>query len=253
VHRKWAIAPSTAFTAVSQPRLLWRLGVLAAAIVLAGCWPRSIDSNVEIRSVAIVVAFPDKLHLMRSLLFNNEQRFVEVDWQIARAIQARAEQVLAGSYRINSLDLPPGELTDDGSAIGPIGGSTDEVAARLKSKIAPGVADAIVVMRTRYGYGTQNGAYVNVTHEGPFIGIEINIEVFDGRNFSLIAKTIASLPPARGTIVSISPAHRVVDIGYANRSFEALQPGAREAARKIIIGIIDESVPFTFRNIRLIK
>jgi hypothetical protein len=77
--------------------------------------------------------------------------------------------------------------------------------------------------------------------------------VFDGRNFGLIAKTIASLPPARGTIVSSSPAHRVAEIGYAKNSFEALQLAAREAARKIIIGVIDESIPFTFRDIHLIK
>jgi hypothetical protein len=236
-----------------RSHMLLRLCVLAVAIVLSGCWPRTIDTNVELRSVAVVVAFPDKLYLMRSLLFDNEQRFVDIDWQLARAIRLKAEQVLASKYLVNPLSLDPGALTDDGSATGRIAGPTEEVAARLKSKIAPGVADAIVVMRARYGYGTHNGAYVDVTHEGSFIGIEINIEVFDGTNFSLIAKTIASLPPARGTIVSVSPAHRAVEIGYAKKNFETLPPGAREAARKIIIGVIDESIPFTFRDIRLIK
>jgi hypothetical protein len=233
--------------------MLLRLCVVAMALALSACWPRAIGTNVEIRSVAIVVAFPDKLHLMRSLPFNNEQRFVDVDWQLASAIQSKAEQVLVSSYRINPLGISPGALTDDGSATGPIAGSTDEVAARLRDKLAPGVVDAIVVMRARYGYGTHNGAYVDVTHEGPFVGIEITIEIFDGTNFSLIAKTIASLPPARGTIAPSSPAHRVVDIGYAKKSFETLPPGAREAARKIVIGVIDESIPFTFRDIRLIK
>jgi hypothetical protein len=230
-----------------------RLWIVAIAFALSACWPRSISTNVEIRSVAVVVAFPDKLHLMRSLLFDNEQRFVDIDWHLADAIQSKATQVLASSYQINPLGFGPGGFTDDGSATGPIAGSTDEVAARLRSKLAPGVTDAVVVMRARYGYGTHSGAYVEVSHEGSFIGIEINIEVFDGRNFNLIAKTIASLPPARGTIAPSSSAHRVVEIGYAKKSFEALPPGARETARRIIIGAIDESIPFTFRDIRLVK
>ncbi len=238
---------------VRRARTFSRLCVLTVAIVLAGCWPRSIATNVEIRSIAVVVAFPDKLHVMRSLLFDNEQTFVNVDWRLASVIQARAEQVLASSYWIAPLGLDPGGLTDDGTVTGPMDGSTDEVAARLRSKVASGMVDAIVVMRARYGYGTHNGAYVEVSHEGSFIGIQLDIEVFDGKSFNLLAKTIAFLPPARGTIVSVSPAHRVIEIGYATKSFESLPPAAREIAHRAIVGVIAESIPFTFRDIHLIN
>jgi hypothetical protein len=231
-----------------------RLFAAFAALSLAGCaGPSSVGSPVAAgwRSIAVIAVVDDEIHLnyVGATVFNNTNETVPVDWKIGEAVQARLEDVLRTRFEVRSLSFDPAVFR--GAHPSKMMG-TGDLTARLKSAVKPGLVDAIVIA-AGFGAGVSVGRPTSFS-DNRFVGAAYTLTVFDGNTLEPVAHENGQLACAKSLCFPVDYiVKRDVDLGWRGEPASTLSAETREKIRSIMFELIDESVPNTVRQMKLLS
>lgn len=232
--------------------MLARILALSLLVITSGCaTSHQIADTRGLKSVAIVVAFPEQLHLHYQGILSVVREDVPVDWEINRRMTDRLISILESRYTIHPLSYDPikilGTMTYEEVSVG-----TDSATeSRLKELFQPGIADAIIVAQALMGTPTQ-GASMTQIRGYHAVGMGYRLTVFDGATFKPLAASFGSLPPPPGTIVAYGRASLRIYFGWQGESFRSLPTSTQEQVRQIIEDVINQSALVTLQRVGLI-
>lgn len=232
--------------------MLAKVLTLGLLVILSGCaTSHKMGENRKLQSVAIVVAFPEQLHLHYQGLISVVREDVPIDWEINQRMANRLKSLLESRYTIHPLPYDPskilGTMTDAEISFG-----TDlATESRLKELFQPGITDAIIVAQAMMGIPNQ-GAYMAQLRGYHAVGVGYRLTVFDGATFKALAASFGSLPPPPGTIRAYDSARRRVYFGWQGETFRSLPTSTQQQVRRIVEDVIDQSIHITLQRVGLI-
>ena len=230
-----------------------RLLLVSALFVLTACaTSHRVAENAPIRTVAIIVAFPEQLHLHYQRLFDVVREDVPIDWRINDRVAGSLKKALSGHYELIELPYRREQIIGAMKYNEILVGTDNSTAERIQQMIAPGAADAIVVVQALMNVVNQ-GAHMAQVKNYYSAGIGYRSTVLDGRTFKPMAAAFGSVAPAPHQILAsrASPTRRI-GFSWGGESFRALPEGAQKEVRDIVEEMIDSSVPYTLNRVGLI-
>jgi hypothetical protein len=234
-----------------------------AAIAMSGCATPTVapEKAARIKSVAVLTAVPEHLQweFIGLLVFFNRSDTVPVDWRFNDHVAAKAAAELAAKFQVKRVEYDREKLSNQLVVrnLVDVIASEARVGEVVKSLVRAGEVDAYVVVRRASiedligrsyerleGFGLyKRGAYV-----APFA--MLHVEVIDGNSFEILASSMMRLPEPSAFGIHL-PSYEFVDRSWWRDSFAEMSDQEKERLRKAIIGLIDKSLPFTFRRIGL--
>lgn len=254
-----------------------------AGLGLSGCAaPRTLppEALAAVRRVALVTAFDPKLELTYTgiTVFENQQEEVVVDWALDAHAMNVAKRLLAPHYTLLEPAIDRAAVIETQRPFGfrdRVGG----LEALLRQRMAPGTADAVVVIATTpvraneyprpgarageyiYPYGLLLTGRLGLGFSrlpSAFL-VAYGVTVLDGRSF----KTLASVAPVQQTkspqrnlfgdvVEAETPPMQVLDFSWRGETWAAMPQAQRDALRTAAPRLIEQSLPGALGDLKLL-
>jgi hypothetical protein len=231
------------------------LGFLLASAGLA--FGQSIAPKNETRKdvgkcVGVVSAIGDTLAVSKFGFFGNEESKLPIDaWRIDDLVFSEISTALGTHSNLKRVSVPKGAFAVLEEYHNPFYNSTDDVRAILGRITATTKCDQyIVVMKTTIKFkNTQHLDGLGILSQGDQYSAwaEFTMNIYDGQNFSLLAKHPAVTGQKNFLGVDMKP-YRKVDETWWPTAGATLSPAARDGFRGLVMESLEATVPKLLNN-----
>jgi len=234
--------------------------ILALAPVLASlAFAQSTASQKEARKdvgkcVGVVSAIGDTLAVTKTGLtvFNNENSKLPIDaWRIDDLVSSKISTVLGAHFNLKRVSVPKGAFAVLEEDHNPFYDPAEDVRAILGRITAATKCDKyIVAMKTNIRF--QNGQHIDglgIQSQGGRYSAwaEFTMNIYDGQNFSLLAKHPAVTGRKNFLGRNMTP-YREVDETWWPRADSTLSPTAKDGFRGLVLESLEATVPEFLNN-----
>ena len=239
---------------------------LAAALAVAGCTTTEVapEKAAAIKTVGLVSALGEEVRLQHVGLtvFSNDLHTTKLDWQLDRHVLDRLAQHLGARYQIRPVSYDKAPLLK-ASTKEWIHTDRPTLAEALRTTVPAGAVDAYVVVVPTYmgdtAYRTNQHVYgVGAYTRGVFSErsranafAAYRIALIDGKTFTSLADTAALIPSTERWVGEDVPFRPIPSAGLKNR-LDDMRREDLAALRDAVVGLLDTSIPYTLKKMKLI-
>jgi len=210
--------------------------------------PKQVPAAQDGKCVGIVSAIGDTLKLVKLgfTVFNNEESKVAIDsWRIDDLVFSKVSAVLGKRFSLKRVSVPKGAFAVLEEDHGPFYNSAEDVRSILsKVTTATKCGQYIVIMKTdiKFKNGQRiDGLGIQAAGGRYFAWAPFTMNIYDGRNFSLLAKHPASI--GKNFLgVSKTPAQQVDETWWPTAD-PAQSLKLRDGFRALVEQSLDVTVP----------
>jgi hypothetical protein len=228
--------------------LLLLLG--ACAGVIAGIPPKM----ESVRTVGIVSALGDRFTVKKfglTVFGNDVIAFPTDSWGIDDHVTSQVRGLLSKRFDVRPVTYRRADVTEENN----FWGSTGE---RIRGRVSPPGLDAYILLtraESQYSSSNQGLKGLGIVELGGLISKHYvlyalyNVSVIDGNQFSILGRSVASLPDAPSYLMeNIHGPNREVDQSWWPTSLDA---ASNQRLKGGVIDLIDKSLPGSLQQMQL--